>query len=114
MADVAVLSSQQWQLFFSSMADMPFARQESSIMAVVAALSSQQWQLFFNSMVDKLPARQNAGVHHGSSGCSHLAALAAVLQQHGRYACYSSECRRVHHGSCGCSLLTAMTAVLQQ
>ncbi len=28
-------------------------------------------------------------VHHGSCGCSLLAAIAAVLQKHGRYACFS-------------------------
>ncbi len=42
MAVVAVLSSQQWQLIFSSMADMPAALQPPGefIMAVVAVLSS--------------------------------------------------------------------------
>jgi hypothetical protein len=45
MEAVAVLSSQQRQLFFSSMADMPAACQpagEFIIMAAVAVLSSQQ------------------------------------------------------------------------
>ncbi len=44
MAVVAVLSSQRWQQFFSSMADMLAARQNAKefIMAVVAVLSSQQ------------------------------------------------------------------------
>ncbi len=64
MAVVAVLSSQQLQLFFRSMADMPAARQpagEFIIMAVVAVLSSQQWQLFFSSLADMLAASQPPG-----------------------------------------------------
>ncbi len=83
MAVLTLLSSQQWQLFFSSMADMPAARQNAGE---------------FN---------------HGSCGCPLLGVHAAVLQQHGRYVCCLSERRRVHHGSCGCSLLATMPAALQ-
>jgi hypothetical protein len=63
MAVVAVLSSQRWQLFFSSIADLPAACQPAGefIMAVVTVLSSQQWQLFFSSMADMHAARQPAG-----------------------------------------------------
>ncbi len=44
MAVVAVLSSQQWQLFFSTLADMSAARLNAGefIVAVLAVLSSLQ------------------------------------------------------------------------
>ncbi len=89
MEVVAVLSSQQWQLFFSSMTDMPAARQHAGefiIMAVVAVLSSQQWQLFFSSMTDMLAALQPAGEFMMALLVAVLfAAMAADLQQRGRY-----------------------------
>ncbi len=72
------------------MADMPAACQPAGefIMAVVAVFSSQQWQLFFSSMTDMAAACQPAAVESIMAFVVVLlaAAVAAVLQQHGRYA----------------------------
>jgi hypothetical protein len=78
------------------LADMAAARQHARefIMEVVAVLSSQQWQLFSSSMADMPAARQHAGEFIMAFVAVLLAAMAADLQQHGRYACCSSACSR--------------------
>jgi hypothetical protein len=89
MAVVAVLSWQQWQLFFSSMKDILAARQHAGEFIVVdlAVLSSQQWTLFFSSMADMPAARQSASrrVHHGCGYSSRNGSCSQQSQQHCKY-----------------------------
>ncbi len=151
MAVVVVLSSQQWQLFFSRMADMLAARQHArefimeivSVLFVTAAVLQPDGRYVCCSSERKRVHHGNCGSSTRNGSCSSAACqiyllpvslqqessswqlwlfsprsnMAAVLQQHSRYACCSSDCCRRYnlwlamHNTAACQILF-MTAIL--